>query len=113
EIAVSSMRALESNDTIVDKIRRYIDLHLDDELSRQYIADHVGLSPDYVVKIFKKEMGLSISDFILQQRMSRARELLVKSDMPISDVALSIGCTNFSYFSTLFRKETSMNPHVF
>jgi two-component system response regulator YesN len=113
-IAVSSMKALESNETIVDKIRRFIELHLDDELlSRQYIADYVGLSPDYVVKLFKKETGVSISDYLLQQRLSRAKELLLKSDMSISDVALSVGYANFSYFSTLFRKETAMTAQEF
>lgn len=113
EIAVSSMKTLAANETIVEKIRRYIELHLDEELSRQYVADFVGLSPDYVVKLFKKEMGLSISDYILERRMSRAKELLLKSDMTISDVALSVGYSNFSYFSTLFRKETSMTPQEF
>lgn len=110
EIAVCRMKALDSNETTVEKIKRYIELHIDDELSRQYIADHVGLSPDYVVKLFKKEMGISISDYILQERLSRAKELLVKSDMSISEVALSVGYSNFSYFSTLFRKETATTP---
>ncbi|WP_407270062.1 helix-turn-helix domain-containing protein [Radiobacillus sp. PE A8.2] len=113
EIAVSSMKALSSNETIVEKIQRYIELHLDDQLSRQYIADYVCLSPDYVVKLFKKETGLSISDYILKERLSRAKELLIKSKMSISDVALSVGYTNFSYFSTMFRKETSMTPQDF
>jgi two-component system response regulator YesN len=113
EISVSRIKALDSNETIVEKIQRYIELNLDEELSRQYIADHVGLSPDYVVKLFKKETGLSISDYILQERMSRAKELLLKSDMSISDVALSVGYMNFSYFSTLFRKETSMTPQEY
>lgn len=113
ETAVSCMKALAANETIVEKIQRYIELHLDEELSRQHIADFVGLNPDYVVKLFKKEMGLSISDYILDRRLSRAKELLLKSDMTISDVALSVGYSNFSYFSTLFRKETSMTPQEF
>src|SRR5690606_4102208 len=113
ETAISSMRALAANETIVEKIRRYIELHMDEELSRQHIADFVGLNPDYVVKLFKKEMGLSISDYILERRLSRAKDLLLKSDMTISDVAMSVGYANFSYFSTLFRKETSMTPQEF
>jgi len=113
EIAISSMKTLAANETIVEKIQRYIELHLDEELSRQYVADFVGLSPDHVVKLFKKEMGLSISDYILEKRISRAKELLLKTDMTISDVAISVGYTNFSYFSTLFRKETSMTPQEF
>ncbi|WP_162616127.1 response regulator [Paenibacillus lutimineralis] len=110
EKAVASMKALESSESIIEKIKRYIELHLDEELSRQYIADYVGLNPDYVVRIFKKSTGVSISDYIWQERMERAKELLIKSDMSISQVAISVGYPNFSYFSTLFRKSTAMTP---
>ncbi|MEC0092409.1 response regulator transcription factor [Paenibacillus macquariensis] len=110
EKALAHIQGLDSNETVVEKIKRYIALHIDQELSRQYIADYIGLSPDYIVKLFKKETGLSISDYILKERINLAKELLCKTDTTISNVALSIGFSNFSYFSTLFKKEVSMTP---
>lgn len=100
----------DRNQTIVDKIKRHITLHIDQALSRQYVADYVGMSPDYVVKLFKKETGMSISDYIFQERIHMAKELLVMSDLPVSAIAGAVGYTNFAYFSTVFKKELAMTP---
>jgi two-component system response regulator YesN len=113
EIALVQMNKVDASETIIEKIRRYIALNLDQELSRQYIADYVGLSPDYIVKLFKKETGLSVSDYILTQRIKLAKELLAKTDTTISNIALAVGFCNFSYFSTLFKKEVSMTPQEY
>jgi Response regulator containing CheY-like receiver domain and AraC-type DNA-binding domain len=113
EIALDHINKVDAGETIIEKIKRYIALNLDQELSRQYIADYVGLSPDYIVKLFKKETGLSVSDYILTQRIQLAKELLAKTDTTISNVALSVGFCNFSYFSTLFKKEVSMTPQEY
>lgn len=113
EKAMASIADIDSNESVVGKIKRYITAHIDQELSRQYIADYIGLNPDYVVRLFKKETGISISDYILQQRVHYAKELLDKTDSPISSVALSVGYTNFSYFSTTFKKEVGMTPHEY
>jgi two-component system response regulator YesN len=110
EKALVHIQGLDSNETVVEKIKRYIALHIDEELSRQYIADYIGLSPDYIVKLFKKETGLSISDYILRERINLAKELLSMTDTTISNIALTVGFSNFSYFSTLFKKEVSMTP---
>ncbi|WP_274364977.1 response regulator transcription factor [Paenibacillus thermotolerans] len=113
ETAFRQKKQEESNQTVVDKIKRYITLHIDQALSRQYIADYIGLSPDYMVKLFKKETGLSITDYIVQERMSISKELLVKSDLPVSAIALAVGFTNFAYFSTIFKKETALTPQEY
>lgn len=110
ENALAHIQGLDSTESVVERIKRYIALHIDQELSRQYIADYIGLSPDYIVKLFKKETGLSISDYILQERIHIAKDLLVMTDTTISNVALAVGFSNFSYFSTLFKKEVSMTP---
>ncbi|OMF18868.1 DNA-binding response regulator [Paenibacillus sp. FSL H8-0548] len=110
EIAFLHMFDNESSLSVVDKIKIYITSQLDQALSRQYIADHIGLSPDYIVKIFKKETGLSISDYIVQERIRISKDLLTKSDLPISSIALAVGFSNFAYFSTIFKKEVCMTP---
>lgn len=110
ERAIVHIQAADSNQNISDKIKRYIIQHMDQPLSRQCLADHVGLSPDYTVKLFKKETGLSISDYIVQERIRMAKELLIKSEISISHIALCVGFSNFSYFSSIFKKEMSMTP---
>ncbi|GLX71411.1 response regulator transcription factor [Paenibacillus glycanilyticus] len=113
EAAIVHMQKLDSNESVIEKIKRYIALNLDQELSRQYIADYVGLSPDYIVKLFKKETGLSVSDYILTERIKLAKELLARTDTTVSNVALAVGFCNFSYFSTIFKKEVAMTPQEY
>ncbi|MCR8657689.1 response regulator transcription factor [Paenibacillus endoradicis] len=113
EVVFNVMQQEQTSESIVVKIQRYISHHIDEALSRQYIADYIGLSPDYVVKLFKKETGISISDYIVQERMRIAKELLAKSDLPISSIALTIGYSNFAYFSTTFKKEEMMTPQEY
>ncbi|WP_201006952.1 response regulator transcription factor [Paenibacillus glycanilyticus] len=113
EAALDHINKVDASETIIEKIKRYIALNLDQELSRQYIADYVGLSPDYIVKLFKKETGLSVSDYILTERIKLAKELLAKTDTTVSNVALAVGFYNFSYFSTLFKKEVAMTPQEY
>ncbi|RTE11266.1 response regulator transcription factor [Paenibacillus whitsoniae] len=98
------------SESLVDRIKHYITSHIDQPLSRQYIADYIGLSPDYLVKLFKKETAISISDYITQERIRISKELLAHSDLPVSSIAQAVGYSNFAYFSTTFKKEVSMTP---
>ncbi len=96
---------------IVEIVKAYIARNLDqEEMSRDVIAAQAYLNPDYLSRIFKRETGLSISDYVLQERISRAKELLSKTDMPVSAVATSVGYFNFSHFTKIFRKYTTCNP---
>jgi len=104
------LRELEREQSLAEQVKRYISRHLDQELSRQEIARHFNLSPDYLVKLFKKETGFSISDYILKERMDNAIGLLTKTDMPISDISMLAGYSSFSYFSKVFKKVTGYTP---
>ncbi|MBY9078346.1 response regulator [Paenibacillus sp. HN-1] len=98
-------------DNVVDKVKKYIALHLEsDELSRDIIAAQTYLNPDYLSRIFKKQTGLSISDYVIHERIRMASELLTKTDMPISQVAGSVGYSNFSHFTNIFKKYMKCSP---
>ncbi|WP_149846545.1 response regulator [Paenibacillus sp. 37] len=101
-------------ESVVEKTKKYIALHIEEELSRQCIADYIGLSPDYVVKVFKKETGDSINDYILKERIHMAKEMLANTDMTITSIAMSVGFSNnFPYFSTIFKKNVLMTPQEY
>lgn len=105
--------SLEQSQSVVDKVIQFIKLHISEDLSREEIANHVYLNPDYLTRIFKKETGMAISDYLFHERLKLAQELLVKTDMPIGNVASHIGYANFSHFSRTFKKHTSMNPNEY
>ena len=81
-----------------------------EDMSREDIANHVYLNPDYLTRIFKRETGMSISDYVLQQRLGIAAELLAGTDLPISAIASKVGYANFSHFSRMFKKHMDLGP---
>jgi len=113
ERTVDYMQASEKSQTVVGRVKAYITQHINQDISRDDIANHVFLNPDYLTRLFKKETGLSISDYLLQERMKIAKELLMKTDMSVKDIALEVGYSNFSHFSKIFKKSTNMNPKDF
>ncbi|MDQ6418036.1 response regulator [Paenibacillus sp. LHD-117] len=96
--------------SVIDKVIRYIADHRDQNLTRELIANHVFLNPDYLARIFKRETGLSIMDYLTEERMGLAKKLLAQTDLPISSIAEKVGIPNFSYFSKQFKKYMNMSP---
>jgi Response regulator containing CheY-like receiver domain and AraC-type DNA-binding domain len=111
EVAADRLHHEEANRSVIERVKQYIREQLGElELTREQIARHVYLNPDYLTRLFKKETGMSISDYLQQQRIEYAKHLLTHSDQPVSAVALSAGYANLSYFSTLFKKTTGLTP---
>lgn len=111
EVAINRLYCNDDNLPIVERVKRFIASQLgEQELSREEIASHVYLNPDYLTRLFKKETGLSISDYLQQQRIEYAKGLLERSDQPVGDIAVASGYSNLSYFSTIFKKAVGVTP---
>lgn len=94
----------------VYKAIKYIKEHLEQDLTREEIASYVFLNPDYFDRVFKKETNVSVARFIMQERLDKAKELLIKTELPISTIASTVGYTNLSNFSSMFKKMCGVNP---
>lgn len=101
-----------SAQTLVAKMKVYIREHID-EVSRGQLAEYFYLSPSYLSRLFHRETGESLIDYIQKERIALAKELLLYSDYSISDVAIRTGYTNFSHFSRQFRKFVGCTPNEF
>ncbi len=111
DVVANKMQSPQDKGCVVEKVIHFINNNLGEQrLSRQDIANHVYLNPDYLTRVFKKQTGLSISDFMQHQRLEYAKKLLEESDLPVSEVALKAGYSNFSYFSTIFKKMVHATP---
>ncbi|CAN7387457.1 response regulator [Paenibacillus sp. LjRoot153] len=108
--AMNQAEVVKETDKIVQTVLAYIALNMDQDLSRETLADQVFLNPDYLSRIFKKETGYSISDYILLEKIKLAKDLLSQTNVPISSIASSLGYTNFSYFTKLFKKYAGLGP---
>ncbi|OMF26744.1 hypothetical protein BK133_20100 [Paenibacillus sp. FSL H8-0548] len=68
------------------------------------------LNPDHLTRQFKKETGHTITDYVLLERIKLAKELLTQTNIPISSISSSVGYSNFSHFTKVFKKYTELGP---
>lgn len=94
----------------VDKVCRYINEHLESELCRDDLAEYVHLNPDYLSRIFKKEMGCTLKEYVIRQRMEEAQHLLRMTSLPVNIIAAKVGYYNFSHFSSSYKRIIGITP---
>jgi len=82
----------------------------DAELDLNSIAKEVNLSRAYLSTIFKREMQVNISDYLLHTRLNQARELLHRSDLKIYEIGEKVGFNNAYYFSACFKQHFGLSP---
>jgi AraC family transcriptional regulator len=97
------------------KLRRvleFIDANLESDLSLAELAEEADLSLYHFARAFKQSMGSTPIQFLMQQRIDRAKTMLAASELPLSQIALTVGFKNQSHFTTQFRKFTEMTPRA-
>lgn len=80
------------------------------ELSVNEVAAHCYLTPIYMSRIFKKEKGISMSQFIIQEKMVLAKRLLQETELTANTVALKVGYPSYPHFSSTFKKFYGYSP---
>ncbi|MDY3918429.1 MAG: response regulator [Candidatus Limivivens sp.] len=98
------------NETIVQFVMEYVRFHLSDELRRDELADAVHLNADYLTRLFKQETGISLKQYIITEKMKEARQMLQTTSLPISLIAAKLGYSNFSHFSSTYKKYYDISP---
>lgn len=101
---------INKTESVIERIRQYIDIHYNEEIRRDDLSEMVYLNKDYISRIFKKEVGVSISSYILRKRGEEAKKLLAQSNLPINTVSIYVGYSNFSYFTKMFKENTGYSP---
>ena len=97
----------------VEKALRYIHENYRANLSLETVAANVPTSPSHLSRIFKKETGEVVTDYINRIRIEKAKELLAFTDMLVYEVAETVGFRDSAYFSLVFKKTTGVSPKNF
>ncbi|MEX1028901.1 MAG: response regulator [Paenibacillaceae bacterium] len=103
----------ESRHSLVAQIQQFVQEHLSEDVSLQAIADYVYLHPTHVSKVFKRETGENISEYLLRLRMEKAVFLLKDSRYKIYEVAGLLGYKNPTYFIKVFKEHFGVTPQEF
>ena len=92
------------------QIEDYIYSHLAEDISLAELASQVKLSPSHFSHLFRQSTGKSPYKFLIQQRVNRAKELLLERDMAIADIAISVGFYDQSHLSRHTKKLLGVSP---
>lgn len=95
------------------RVREYINEHLEKELSLSDLGKVSAMSPHHFARQFKQATGLSPHQYVTLRRIEQAKVLLAKTDLPITEIALQVGCASQSHLSKLFRKITGTSPKAY
>jgi two-component system response regulator YesN len=96
---------------IVDSVREYIsENYHDSNLSVEGIANGIYINSSYLRKIFKKELNMSVNDYIVDIRMQKAKEFIGNGNIRLSNVSEMVGYNDAGYFSKSFKKKYGFSP---
>lgn len=102
-----------SEHSVVGRLIQYINEHLDEDVSHNTIAAKYRIHPGYMSRLFKQEMGETLSEYLLRIRIERAAALLKEGHHKIGDIAGMVGYSASSYFSIMFKKYTGFTPREY
>lgn len=92
------------------KVQQYIQDNIEKDIKRSEIADYVHLNMDYLTRIFKREVGISLKEYIIQEKMKVGQNLIRTTMLPISFISSKIGYCNYSHFSKTYKKTFGISP---
>ena len=112
DVVVPTYPQLETS-SLIHAVKDYIQQNLSRDLTRESIANEVYLNPSYLSRLFHKETGERLTDYIMRFRIHRAKQLLEQPDGKVTSIAHAVGYNNDSYFIKVFKSATGLTPHEY
>ena len=114
KIALYENRKTEEQDAQEERtitgIIRYLQEHLDKEISLNILADEFHLSSQYISQLFKSEIGVNFLAYLTSIRMERAKKLLLATSLSIGEISEKCGYADYRVFTKAFKKEEGSTP---
>ncbi len=100
---------------LVREVISYLDNNYTRDITLDDLEEKTNFNKYYICKKFKKETGTTITNYIIELRINKAKELLLKSSEPkrIYEIAAAVGFNDVSYFDRIFKKQTNTTPKEF
>jgi AraC-like DNA-binding protein len=95
------------------RVREYVEAHLSESIDLAELAATAGLSVFHFARQFKQSAGVAPHHYVVQRRVARAQEMLARTDLALSEIALATGFSDQSHFARHFRQMLGMTPGQF
>ena len=100
----------KTKEWVITGLTRYLQEHLADEISLNILADEFHLSAQYISQLFKNEIGVNFLAYLTSIRMEKAKQLLISTDLPISEISARSGYGDYRVFTKTFKKTEGCTP---
>lgn len=107
---VQKARANQNRSPLVKACAEYVETHILERIRVKEIADEIGYTENYISRVFKKEMGVSLFEYINRRKIEAAKMILDNSNISIAELSDRLSFANPSYFSAVFKKMTGQTP---
>ncbi len=95
---------------LYEAVKEYLEQHYYEPLTRESVAEHFYVSPNYLSQLFQKEGQSKFNEYLNHVRLERAKYLLIEYDMKVKEVAHRCGFKDSNYFCRVFRNQTARSP---
>jgi AraC-like DNA-binding protein len=102
-----------ASDRALLRARALIEERLSSPLSVPELAAEVGLSQNYLARLFRRDSGMTLQGYLNSRRMEEARHLLENTDLPVKSVAARVGYSDAQYFNKQFRRSSGLSPTAY
>lgn len=97
----------------IQKAITYISTDLTADLSLKSLANQVNVNASYLSTLFKKEVGVPLTEYVNRNRIEYSKTLLSGTDLAIKTIAIYSGIPDIQYFTRMFKRITGMTPKAY
>ncbi|NLZ43580.1 MAG: response regulator [Clostridia bacterium] len=108
--AAGYLEELKKSCRIINQVKQYVEQYYYKNLKLKELAELFYINPAYLGQLFKKETGMLFSHYVNEQRLENAKKLLVRTDLPIYQIAERVGYKNVDYFICKFKEKEKCTP---
>ena len=98
---------------LVNQVMEFVRKNYQEDISLEICAMQLGSSYTHLSRAFKQETGMRFVEYLNEQRVNRAKSLLIRGELPMKEIVEQAGFRNYNYFFKVFKEMTGMKPGEF
>ena len=108
--AVYNLNKPEYSNPLIDQVRDYVFCHIHETIRVKEIAEEVGVTPNYLSEQFGQCMGVTLKQYIIDEKLASSKQLLKYSDFSLQEISSSFAFSSQSRFSDYFQRKYGVTP---